>query len=147
MTNNATKRPLRDWRVLGIHHVAFAHGPESHTRDALEKLLNLSQSHQETGPGFTERMLPVSSDCYIQLLEATDDGVIQRFVSRRGSALHHVAFEVDNLDAALATITKSGAEMIDETPRVGGLGTRIAFLHPSSFDGLLVELVEHEGTP
>ena len=134
--------PRPRWRVVGVHHVAFAHGPGSKVESALAGYLGLAATHEENGQGFTERMAPVGEDCYIQLLEATGDGIIDRFVSRRGSALHHVAFEVLDIDEALASLTYEGARLIDTQPRTGGMGTRIAFVHPSSFDGLLVELVE-----
>ena len=129
------------WRVIGLHHVAFAHGAGSGTLTAFERLLGLTAAHEEYGPGFTERMLPVG-DCFVQLLEATGEGVVDRFVARNGPGLHHVAFEVAGIDAAVAELRDAGARLVDEVPRAGGTGTRIAFVHPSSFDGLLVELVE-----
>ena len=60
----------------------------------------------------------------------------------RGPGLHHLAFEVEDLDAALADLAAAGVHLIDSTPRAGGGGTRIAFVHPSAFGGVLVELVE-----
>jgi len=135
------------WQVIGLHHIAFAHPPGSGTEQALGKFLGLASSHEEQGPGFVEKMLPISTDCYVQLLEATGDGVVTEFVSHRGSALHHIAFEVTNIDAAIAGLRSAGARLVDDKPRPGGLRTRIAFVHPSSFDGLLVELVERSELP
>jgi len=86
-------------------------------------------------------MLPVG-DAYLQLLEAMGPGVIERFLDRRGPGLHHVAFEVSDLGQAMADLRGRGARMIDEVPRPGGMGTRIAFVRPASRQGLLVELVE-----
>ncbi len=97
--------------------------------------------HHEDGPGFTERMIPVG-DGFIQTLEATGPGLIEGFVGKRGSALHHVALEVDDLDGYLGWLREKGVHLIDEHPRPGGMGTMIAFVHPREFDGLLVELVE-----
>ena len=131
-----------DWQILGLHHVAFAHSAGSGVEAALDKFLGLRASHEESGEGFTERMLPVAGDCYVQLLESTGDGVVKKFVSQRGSALHHVAFEVTGIEDAVMALSNAGARLIDERPRPGGEGTRIAFVHPSSFGGLLVELVE-----
>jgi methylmalonyl-CoA/ethylmalonyl-CoA epimerase len=128
------------WRVRGLHHVAFAHGPESATEDALHRMLDV-EPHEEPGPGFVERMFPVG-DGYVQTLEAAGDGVVQRFLDKRGPGLHHVAFEVDGIDAALETLRRRGIRLIDEEARMGGMGTRIAFVHPSAFGGMLVELVE-----
>ena len=82
-----------EWRIVGLHHVAFAHAPGSGPEDALCDLLDVVP-HEEPGPGFLERMFPVG-DAYVQTLEATGDGVVQKFLDRRGPGLHHVAFEVD----------------------------------------------------
>lgn len=126
---------------LRIHHVAFAHGESSAPQDRFRELLGMPVCHQEEGPGFTERMIPVG-DGFVQTLEATGPGLIERFVSKRGSALHHVAFEVENLDGYLRELRRKGVHLIDERPRPGGMGTMIAFVHPREFGGLLVELVE-----
>jgi methylmalonyl-CoA/ethylmalonyl-CoA epimerase len=83
-----------------------------------------------------------AGDDRLQLLEATGEGVVQRFVERRGAALHHVAFSVDDLDTALEELRNQGTRLIDERARAGGDGTRIAFLHPAACAGLLVELVD-----
>ena len=100
--------------------------------------------HQEDGPGFTERMIPIG-DGFVQTLEATAPGLIDRFVGKRGAALHHVAFEVDDLEEYLRWLRGKGVHLIDEHPRPGGMGTMIAFVHPREFGGLLVELVESAG--
>jgi methylmalonyl-CoA/ethylmalonyl-CoA epimerase len=81
-------------------------------------------------------------DSFVQTLEANGDGVVQRFLEKRGPGLHHLALEVDVIDAALAELRERGVPLIDEEARAGGMGTRIAFLHPSAFGGVLVELVE-----
>src|ERR1043165_9394851 len=80
----------------------------------------------------------------VELLEAeTPDSPIAKFVAKRGPGLHHVCFAVDDLDATLARCRTHGIRLIDETPRLGAEGKRIAFLHPSSTSGVLVELTEH----
>jgi methylmalonyl-CoA/ethylmalonyl-CoA epimerase len=84
-----------------------------------------------------------AGDSLVELLEpATDDSPIGRFVAKRGGGLHHVCFAVPDLDAALARCREFGVRLIDETPRTGAEGKRIAFLHPSSTSGVLVELTE-----
>ena len=84
-----------------------------------------------------------AGDALVELLEpATDDSPIGRFVAKRGGGLHHVCFAVADLDAALARCREFGIRLIDETPRPGAEGKRIAFLHPSSTSGVLVELTE-----
>ena len=85
-----------------------------------------------------------AGDSLVELLEAESaDSPIGRFVAKRGPGIHHVCFAVDDLDATLARCRASGIRLIDESPRVGAEGKRIAFLHPSATSGVLVELTEH----
>jgi methylmalonyl-CoA/ethylmalonyl-CoA epimerase len=128
------------WRVLRLHHVAFAHAGGD-AAGLLGDLLGLGCAHEENGDGFTERMLP-AGDSYLQLLQVTGPGTVERFVARRGPGLHHVAFEVDDVARAVSDLRGRGVRFVDETPRTGGMGTTIAFIHPAATGGLLVELVE-----
>lgn len=132
------------WRVIGLHHVAIAHAGDPVCEDALASLIG-PPAHSEDGPGFLERMYELGPS-YVQTLEATGDGVVQRFLDKRGPGLHHVAFEVDAIDPALADLAERGVALIDREARAGGMGTRIAFLHPAVFGGVLVELVEEAST-
>ncbi|HEY5091371.1 MAG TPA: methylmalonyl-CoA epimerase [Polyangia bacterium] len=80
----------------------------------------------------------------VELLEGdAPDSPISKFVAKRGPGLHHVCFAVDDLDGTLARCRAAGIRLIDETPRTGADGKRIAFLHPSSTSGVLVELTDH----
>jgi methylmalonyl-CoA/ethylmalonyl-CoA epimerase len=80
----------------------------------------------------------------VELLEAeTPDSPIGRFVEKRGPGIHHVCFCVDDLVTALERCRAAGIRLIDETPRVGAEGKRIAFLHPASTGGVLIELSEY----
>jgi methylmalonyl-CoA epimerase len=80
----------------------------------------------------------------VELLQAeSPDSPIAKFVAKRGPGIHHVCFAVDDLDATLDRCKAQGVRLIDETPRVGADGKRIAFLHPASTSGVLVELTEH----
>jgi methylmalonyl-CoA epimerase len=82
----------------------------------------------------------------LELLEATaDDSPIARFVARRGPGLHHVALCVDDIRAALAHLKARGVRLIDEAPRPGAHGSLVAFIHPASANGVLVELTERGG--
>ena len=79
----------------------------------------------------------------IELLEAKEpDSPIGRFIAKRGPAIHHVCFAVDDLDAALKRCRAAGARLIDDVPRIGAEGKRIAFIHPASTGGILIELTE-----
>ena len=84
-----------------------------------------------------------AGDSLVELLEAASpDSPIGKFVAKRGPGIHHICFAVDDLDGTLARCRASGVRLIDETPRLGAEGKRIAFLHPSATAGVLVELTE-----
>ncbi|MDQ3516047.1 MAG: methylmalonyl-CoA epimerase [Gemmatimonadota bacterium] len=79
----------------------------------------------------------------VELLESAGaDSPIGRFVTRRGPGIHHICFAVDDLEAVMAKCRASGVELVDQVPRIGAEGKRIAFLHPRSTGGILIELTE-----
>ena len=78
----------------------------------------------------------------IELISPFRDGAIARFLDKRGEGLHHVAVRVADLEVALAGLKAKGVPLIDETPRAGAHGTRVAFVHPKGARGVLLELVE-----
>ena len=85
-----------------------------------------------------------AGESLVELLEANaDDSPIGKFVAKRGPGIHHVCFAVDDLDDTLARCRAAGLRLIDETPRIGAEGKRIAFLHPTATGGVLVELSEY----
>src|SRR6202048_3829540 len=85
-----------------------------------------------------------AGESLVELLEAGDpSSPIGRFVAKRGPGIHHICFSVDDLDATLARCRSAGIRLIDDTPRVGAEGKRIAFLHPGATAGVLIELTEY----
>jgi methylmalonyl-CoA/ethylmalonyl-CoA epimerase len=79
----------------------------------------------------------------IELLEPTaDDSPVAKFIEKNGPGIHHLAYEVNDIEAAIARLVTDGARMIDEKPRNGAHGTRIAFVHPKSSNGVLTELCQ-----
>ncbi len=79
----------------------------------------------------------------VELVQPTrPDSPVGKFLARRGEGFHHVAYLVDDLDAALAQLKENGVELIDERPRIGAGGMRMAFVHPKGAFGVLTELVE-----
>lgn len=89
-------------------------------------------------------MLPIG-DTQIELLEATaDDSPIAKFVEKRGGGIHHIAVEVENIEESLAKLKREGARLIDESPRRGAENCLIAFVHPSSANGVLLELIQKQ---
>ena len=82
-------------------------------------------------------------DTHVELIAPTrDDSAIAGFLAKRGEGMHHVAYRVDDIRAALAGLRAAGAQLLDEEPRVGVMGHLVAFVHPRSFGGVLTELVE-----
>jgi len=80
----------------------------------------------------------------IEILEPTrPDSPIEKFMSKRGEGIHHIAVRVDDIEQALERVKASGVRVIDSAPRRGAYNTRVAFIHPSSTHGVLLELVEH----
>jgi len=87
-------------------------------------------------------MLPVG-ESRIELLEATsEDSAIAKFVSSRGEGIHHIAINVENIEEALKKAKEAGLRLIDEKPRIGAGGKKVAFVHPKSTHGVLLEFVE-----
>ena len=131
--------------MLGkIEHIALAvedlDAAVAHYRD----VWGLEVSHRERveDQGVEEAMLPIG-ESFIQLLGPTGpDTTVGRFVAKRGEGLHHIAYEVPDLEGALAELKERGVRLIDETPRRGGRGHMVAFVHPRGNHGLLVELIQ-----
>src|SRR5678815_2880833 len=110
-------------------------------RDALGLTVDATEEISEQGVRVA--MLAVG-DTHIELLEAlSPDSAVGRFLAKRGPGIHHIAIKVDDINASLAELKNKGARLIDETPRVGAGGCLVAFVHPSTTDGVLLELVQH----
>ena len=88
--------------------------------------------------------LPIG-ETEVELLEATsEEGSIAKFIEKRGEGLHHIAFRVDDIEKALEELRAQGIRLIDEKPRLGAGGAKIAFIHPKSSNGVLIEISERE---
>jgi len=86
--------------------------------------------------------LPVGN-ASVELISPQGNEGLEKFLTKRGAGLHHVAFEVEDIVQALAELKEKGIPLIDETPRIGARGHKVAFIHPKAMGGVLVELVEH----
>ena len=129
---------------MKIDHIGIA---VRSLREALKvyELLGLEPSSYEDveDQGVRVAMLPLG-DGRIELLEPLHDGSpVEKFMTKRGEGIHHIAICVDNIEEALERFKNSGARLIDTTPRRGAHNTKTAFIHPSSTHGVLLELVEH----
>ena len=106
--------------------------------------LGLENVHTETVEDQKVRvaMLPVG-ESRIELLEPTsEDSPISKFLEKRGGGIHHIAVEVEDIEAALKKLKSEGARLIDEKPRIGAEGCLVAFIHPSAANGVLLELTQ-----
>lgn len=84
-------------------------------------------------------------DTEIELLQSTsEDGTIAKFIEKKGEGMHHIAFRVDNIEKALEELKAKGIRLIDEVPRLGAGGAKIAFIHPKATNGVLIEISERE---
>ena len=105
-------------------------------------ILGLTPGEPEESDGARIVSLPFG-DSTVELLEpVAPDGPIAKFLARRGPGIHHVCYKVADLDRALAACREAGYRLVDEAPRIGAGGHRIAFVHPKSTAGILIELTD-----
>jgi methylmalonyl-CoA/ethylmalonyl-CoA epimerase len=130
-----------------LDHVGIAVTDLAAARALYEQVLGLEVTHEEViaDQGVHELLLS-AGDAFVQLVAPlSPDTPVGRFLARRGEGVHHVGYAVPDVAAALDDLRARGVEVIEPAPRTGSGGTTIAFLHPKSMGGVLVELVE-EGT-
>ena len=133
-----------NFKILGIEHVAIAVSSLKEPSKIIGDILGIDNTS-------TEEVVDqkVITDIFdtgrgkVELLEAiSEDSPISNFLEKRGNGVHHIAFLVDNLEIALKDLAESGIDLIDKSPRIGAEGMLIAFLHPKSTGGVLVELCQ-----
>jgi methylmalonyl-CoA/ethylmalonyl-CoA epimerase len=130
---------------MKIDHIGIAtNGIDDAARFYLESLgLQIEHVEEVASQKVRVAMLPLG-ESRVELLEPTsDDSAISKFLGKRGPGIHHIAVQVQDIRASLAELKEKGARLIDEEPRTGAGGCLVAFIHPSSTGGVLLELVEH----
>jgi methylmalonyl-CoA/ethylmalonyl-CoA epimerase len=130
--------------IKKVHHIGIAVKNLKESVALFEHILGLKPAAIEEAPcqRVTEAVFQVGEGVEIDLLEPTGpDSAVARFLERRGEGLHHICFEVDDIDTELKAMEAKGVELIDREGRDGVAG-KIAFLHPKSVNGVLVELVQ-----
>lgn len=133
--------------VKKVDHIGVAVNNLEESIKFYEEILGLKLEGIETVEEQKVKVafLPIG-DTEIELLEATTpDSPIAKFIEKKGQGVQHVAFRVDDIEKTLEEMRNLGVKLIDEKPRYGAGGARIAFLHPKSTNGLLVELCERKG--
>ena len=131
-------------KILKIDHLGIAVKSIDDGKNFWTGILGLEFEGTETveEQKVTTAFFPVG-ESEVELLESTaDDGPVAKYIEKRGEGIQHVAFRVENIETALAELKEKGIRLIDETPRKGAGGAKIAFLHPKSTNGILVELCE-----
>jgi methylmalonyl-CoA/ethylmalonyl-CoA epimerase len=130
-----------------IDHVGVAVDDIDSALALYEKSFEMALAHRETveSQGVEAVLLDVG-DGHVELLRPLDpETPVGKFIARKGPGLHHVAYAVEDIEAALERIAAAGIELIDSEPRSGIRGSRVAFLHPRSTGGVLTEIVEPAG--
>lgn len=133
-----------DMKLLKIDHLGIAVSSIDAKKNFWTDVLGLALEGTETiqEQKVTTAFLPVG-ESEVELLESTsEDGPVAKYIEKRGEGIQHVAFRVENIEEALAELKAKGIALIDQTPRTGAGGAKIAFLHPKATSGVLVELCE-----
>jgi len=136
----------RDMKIVKIDHLGVAVKHIDQAKKFWSDALGLAFDGAETieEQKVTTAFFPVG-ESEVELLESTaPDGPVARHIEKKGEGIQHIAFRVENIDQALEELKAKGIQLIDQTPRKGAGGARIAFLHPKSTGGVLVELCERE---
>jgi len=132
--------------ILCVDQVSVAVESLDDASNVYERILGLRATHDETvaDQGVTTRFFPVGDSPTVveALLALGPETPVGKFLAKRGPGVHHIAFRTDDLDAELARLKGLGVRLIDEKPRLGAEGKRIAFLHPKETGGVLIELCE-----
>lgn len=130
-------------KIKKIDHVAIAVQSIDGALAKYQQALGLDVKEREiVASQKTEAALLPVGESSIELIEPKGNDTLAKFLEKKGPGLHHIALEVEGIEAALALLKAAGVPLVDETPRVGARGHKVAFLHPKATGGVLIELVE-----
>jgi len=127
---------------MHFDHAGIATDDAENLADLFCELFDVSIAHDETFDGMKVIFLSVGNG-YFELLEPSEEGAIATYLDRNGPGIHHLACATEDIDGALDRAREMGIELIDDEPRLGAWGHEVAFLHPKSTGGILIEFVEH----
>ena len=131
-------------KLINLDHVAIAVADLDQAIDEYRRQYGVEPLYREIveEQGVEEAMIPVGGS-FVQLLQPlSDETPVGRFLIKNGPGLHHVAYAVPSIEDALEHLKREGVRLIDDVPRTGGRGAKIAFVHPKELAGTLIELVE-----
>jgi len=131
-------------QLINLDHVGIAVHNLDEALEDYRQQYGVEPMYREVveAQGVEEAMIAVGGSFVQVLTPLGPDTPVGRFLEKKGEGLHHLAFAVDDIDEALEHLRSTGARLVDETPRAGGRGAKIAFVHPQSLGGTLIELVE-----
>ena len=137
---------MNEGKMVSVNHIAIAVRNIENAEKLYESALGLKVTHREVveEQGVRASMLETDAgDTTIELLEPIGkNSPIYKFLEKRGEGIHHICFKVDDIESALERLKKQGIKLINEAPRPGLDGTKVAFLHPKGLNGVLIELAE-----
>ncbi len=132
---------------IKLDHIGIA--VESMTQGKkIYEILGLKSDHEEIVKSEKVKtgFFPLANDCNVELLEATDkDSPVAKFIEKKGPGIHHICFRVKNIREVLARLKKEGINLINDEPKIGAHNMWVAFIHPKSTGGVLIELSEPRG--
>jgi len=134
-------------KLLKISHLGIATPTLQDAMERLERIFGIKHDHVEEVADQKVRVAfyPIGESS-LEYLESTDpESAVGKFLAKNGPGIHHVAFEVDDVDAAVKELLDKGVRMIDQVPRLGAHGNRIAFIHPKETGGVLIEICQPGG--
>ncbi|MHC3437705.1 methylmalonyl-CoA epimerase [Natrialbaceae archaeon A-gly3] len=127
---------------MHFDHAGIATDDATELAELFSELFEVDVVHEEEFDGMKVIFLD-TGDGYFELLEPLEDGTIARYVEENGAGIHHLALATDDIEGALERAREMGIDLVDEEPRPGAWGHTVAFLHPRSTGGILIEFVEH----
>ncbi|MGA3083689.1 MAG: methylmalonyl-CoA epimerase [Thermodesulfobacteriota bacterium] len=129
-------------KIKRIAHIGVGVKDTDTSKTLFQDILSLPISHEERQGELKIAFVPVGETNF-ELVQSTDpDGVMNKFIEKKGEGIHHIALEVEDIDQAIEELKTQGVPLIDKQARPGAHQTRVAFLHPKGTNGILIELVE-----
>ncbi len=131
-------------KIKRIAHIGVGVKDTDKAKILYQEMFSLPVSHEECLGELKIAFVPVGQT-NVELVQSTEpDGVMNKFIEKRGEGIHHIAFEVEDIDQALEELKAQGVPLIDQQARPGAHQARIAFLNPKGTNGILIELVQYE---
>lgn len=130
-------------KIKRIAHIGVAVADTDQAYKFYTEALGLPLAHQEMLGELKVSFIPINQTNVELVQSTTPEGVMSKHIAKRGEGIHHIAYEVEDIDAALAELKAKGVSLVDQQSRPGAHGTRIAFIHPKVTNGVLTELVEY----